>query len=148
MKNSNKILILGGLLLVAFLSLPSCDKSVEDRNPPPTGNPDTLILKINETKTLQSGLKIGFPLLIEDSRCPINADCIWQGRAMCQFLFEKNGVSKLDSLAIGAWIENAPVDSTIFLTQKIRLLEVNPHQNADSLPIPASEYWVKLLIED
>jgi hypothetical protein len=148
MKNFRKILIFCGLSLVVFLGLPSCVKSVEDRNPPPIGNPDTLILKINETKTLQSGLEIGFPILISDSRCPIGGVCIWEGRADCQFLFKKNGVSKLDSLAIGAWVENMPTDSISFAGEKIRLLEVNPHQNMDSLPVPVSEYWVKLEIKN
>ena len=148
MKNSIKILTFCGLALAIFLSLPSCEKTVENRTPPPPGDSDTLILKLNETKTLQSGLKIGFPLLISDSRCGKNAVCIWEGRADCQFLFEKSGISKLDSLAVGAWLENMPTDSTTFLTEKIRLLEVNPLQDANGPVIPVSEYWVKLLIEN
>ena len=51
-------------------------------------------LQVNGQKTItKDNLKIKFVSVVEDSRCPIDANCIWTGNAKIQFkLKKKNGV--------------------------------------------------------
>lgn len=44
--------------------------------------PSTLELKANQERTIPgSSVKVRFNRVVEDSRCPINARCVWAGNA-------------------------------------------------------------------
>ncbi len=79
-----KSILLGVAVLLTFLVFfQACEKSDSK------GLIGTLILPVNETKTVsQQGKSIAVTASdFKDSRCPINADCIWQGYASVKITF-------------------------------------------------------------
>src|SRR5215510_4293224 len=76
--------VLFGFFAIAFHS---CTKSGHLRQ-------GTLYLSLHErAKGKISGdmLSLQFDSVISDSRCPVNATCIWQGTAVAKFSLTKNG---------------------------------------------------------
>lgn len=68
-----------------LLSIWSCSKSLET---------DELIIPVAScvTKQYDTGtVQVCFDSLLEDSRCPIMADCVWQGVAKARFFVTING---------------------------------------------------------
>jgi hypothetical protein len=54
--------------------------------------PETMRVQINHEKRFsKSRLKIRFVELIEDSRCPTDANCVWAGNAKIKIKVSKNG---------------------------------------------------------
>lgn len=50
---------------------------------------------INKQVTARGGVKITFVELVEDSRCPVDVDCVWAGNAKIKVRVTKNGRSKI-----------------------------------------------------
>jgi hypothetical protein len=50
---------------------------------------------INKEVAARGGLKIMFVELVEDSRCPVDVDCVWAGNAKIKVRVTKNGKSKV-----------------------------------------------------
>ena len=49
-------------------------------------------LSLGERENIQGeGLSIVFADILEDSRCPTGAQCVWQGQVRCSVLLTKNG---------------------------------------------------------
>ena len=61
--------------------------------------------------------------LINDSRCPSDGVCIWEGDAVAEFLFKFNGESKSFSLHTN----NEFKQDTFFNGLRIRLMDVIPY---------------------
>ena len=77
-------------------------------------------IKINQTISVDN-LKATFLEIVEDSRCPSDVTCIWQGRASIKMNVE-NGVQNNDIiLTIG---ENSTAQMEIY---KINLSDLNPY---------------------
>ena len=55
-------------------------------------------VKINTEKAVNGGLKVRFASLVEDSRCPVDTNCVWAGNAKITVRVTKNGRSKLLTL--------------------------------------------------
>lgn len=56
-------------------------------------------VKVQINKQIKAnGLTIEFVELVEDSRCPVDVDCIWAGNAKINVRVSKNGKSKLIEL--------------------------------------------------
>lgn len=64
---------------------------------------ETLNVRIGQTKTADHGkIKVKFISVLEDSRCPMNAECIWAGNARIKIAVSKGrGVSKIIELNTG-----------------------------------------------
>jgi hypothetical protein len=78
------------LLTIAFVS---CKKSFQrnNTNKIQINSSTNISWKTCSQTTYKSDvLKICFDSLIEDSRCPIGAECIWQGVAVVKFSFSVN----------------------------------------------------------
>ena len=58
--------------------------------------PETLTLKQGQKKSVPNGeFSIKFISVTEDSRCPVDANCVWAGNAKVNIkITDKNGVSK------------------------------------------------------
>jgi hypothetical protein len=68
------------LLLGCLISLAGCAANPPARAPVKPGEEFTLAL--GESVGIdQSGVSVGFKAVVEDSRCPMNARCIWEGNA-------------------------------------------------------------------
>ena len=58
-------------------------------------------VKVNRTVSAKGGLRVNFVEMVEDSRCPEDANCIWAGNAKIRVRVTKNGRSKLLELNSG-----------------------------------------------
>jgi hypothetical protein len=139
MKNLFFALAAGALLLTAC----------EEENAASPGNSfqldEPVTIAIGESATLQpDNLKITFTSLIEDSRCPTEVVCVWEGRAVVGLTFTKGNETVIDSLAT---ISSAPTppDTTMVFGRKVKLLEVTPYPQ-NTAPVPHGDYKVKLVV--
>lgn len=56
--------------------------------------PETLRVQINtEKRSPRSKLTVRFVELVEDSRCPVDTNCVWAGNATIKIRVKKNGRS-------------------------------------------------------
>lgn len=58
---------------------------------------DDVQVQINKEVT-SNGLKIAFIELVEDSRCPVDVDCVWAGNAKIKIRVTKGGKSQVVDL--------------------------------------------------
>jgi len=82
----------------------------------------TVKVQINQQKTIaKSKLTIKFISLVEDSRCPTNANCVWAGNAKIQIKVSKGKESKTFEL-------NTKLEPKIvmFAGYEIKLTDLNP----------------------
>lgn len=74
--------------LIILLSLCSCfdflTNSNDDDKKPDKPASNEFSLKIGETQTLPNGAIIKFTDVLEDSRCPVDVDCVWEGNFKIQ----------------------------------------------------------------
>jgi hypothetical protein len=111
--------------LAAFLiTFISCDKPVEETQY------QFPVIEINhcaDTTINGNVVRICFDSLIRDSRCPINANCVWQGEATVKLSLQiGNGQSQSFQLST---FNNPPAfrNDTIVSGHKIKLLSVSPY---------------------
>jgi len=78
-------------------------------------------VQINKAVT-SNGLKIEFVELVEDSRCPTDAQCVWAGNAKIKVLASKPG-HKTKTVLLNTGIEP---QSVIFAGYQIRLTGLTP----------------------
>lgn len=142
------------LVLPVFAVVIGCSKSKTDTTGC-SGGTDTY--KINEPFTVCYGtgaqgqddnvtLNVHFDEVYGDSRCPLDAICVWQGRVDVGLSFTSGQESAKDTLSLGGLNGDPVSDSTVFAGYKIKLLKVDPYPTLASSPIPVEEYKVRLLI--
>ncbi|MEO8041800.1 MAG: hypothetical protein ABI646_04225 [Acidobacteriota bacterium] len=107
-----KGLIASLMLLLAFGTVPAtAAKSAE-----------TLRVQINKEKRFaKSKLSIRFVELIEDSRCPVDTNCIWAGNAKIKIRVTKNGRSQELTLDT-----NGPNQAAVAEGYSIKLISLTP----------------------
>jgi hypothetical protein len=104
MKAYNNLFICISAALLMF----SCSKPTQ---PCP---PNTVKLEQCLLKNLQGqNVSLCFDKVIEDSRCPINAECVWAGRALAKFTFTANNHSQSFVLIAGRSMSPYAADTTI-----------------------------------
>ena len=82
--------------------------------------------------------------MLEDSRCPDGAMCIWQGRTVAKFSFTVNQDERMITLATFAPPGFTSAD-TILLGYKIELVNMQPYPELNKHH-DASEYRAELKI--
>ena len=74
--------------------------------------PTDIQLRVGETATLDGGaLQVTLVQVVEDSRCPMNAMCVWMGRAVVSLHVTVDGVDRGDATATlspGPMTERSP----------------------------------------
>ena len=109
------------LALVAFVLIQaSCRKSSQNEN----GQ-----LQLNDCLHKRLGnenVVLCFNALLEESRCPVFADCIWQGYALAKFTFKEGG-RQHDVRLSTITMQGIPSRDTTISGYNIRLLEVLPY---------------------
>ena len=79
--------ILLSLILIATLGLTACGGSTDSSGGVALDTPFTL--GINDTIALSDvDLNITFAEVSEDSRCPTDAACVWEGQAIVRLVIE------------------------------------------------------------
>ena len=116
------------LFILIFVSCKTTNQSTNDVSPEQT-NGDQLWLKIGEKKVLEpDGLEVSFRQLLEDSRCPKDVVCVWEGRAEIQLWLIKEGP---DSIFVNVSIPQYPRSPIDVLGYRITLLQLDPYPRTD-----------------
>ena len=91
-------------------------------------------------------LKVQFDEVFEDSRCPNDVVCVWQGRVDVGISCTIGNFTTSDTLRLGGLDGPPTSDSTIFQGYKIKLLKVDPYPEMAGTTIPAEDYKIRLLV--
>lgn len=132
-----------GLIAIGFLAVFACSKK-----------DGQLYFKLDTPFTLgyqeQAGLesnpdnvKIQFNKVLEDSRCPIDAICVWAGRVEFEVTFTQPGSTESAILLLGDPTGSDYSDSATFGEYTVKVLQVKPEPKA-GVDIPQSAYRVQL----
>ena len=128
MKKYNSIQLILGLLILVFII--SCSNSTS-----PSKENESLILNDTNSVKLNSiifntneNIRLSYLNLVGDSRCPIGAECIWEGNARVDIAFKIENVTHLLELNTYRGFQR---DSTIG-KYYLKLINVEPYPNLDS----------------
>jgi hypothetical protein len=103
---------------------------------------DSLVVKIkySEEVKLSKNLTLRFDDLLEDSRCPINAMCIWPGRAKILLFIKDGDGGKFMELNTAAGINHDVYDKYDF-----RLQNLSPYPDTN-VPFDKKAYVAEIVI--
>jgi hypothetical protein len=103
---------------------------------------DTVILRPGQVVNVGSeSVQLAFRQITEDSRCPNNAVCVWQGNAEA-VLEARMGLSAWKRLAINSHVEPRAAEYGAY---RFQLVEVAPPQET-SRTIEPSDYRVRIAV--
>jgi len=102
-----------------------------------------LTLRMGEEKAVpNSVVRLAFGLVAEDSRCPIDAVCVWQGNATVE-LGIRAGMGPTQPIRINTTLEPR---SFVWNGIRVSLVELQPAPRAAE-PTQADAYQVKVRLE-
>lgn len=134
--------MMGALLL----SLLACGSPSEpDLAPDPTVVPATTDMTLRAGEELAVGgsvVKIVFARVLEDSRCPVDVVCVWEGNAVVE-LGIRMGMGPTFPLQLNSSLEPQAAE---WSGVRVTLLEVQPAPRA-AVPIRPEDYSVKIRVE-
>ena len=123
-------------ILFCMIMLIACGKS--------DVNPDDNMIKIGESFTADDGTEISFLGLVEDSRCPSEAVCVWEGQAKVNIRVVPNATAHDIELTKRAGHPELAV--TMVEDKTVRLVDVSPYPET-TLLIDSSEYIITVEVE-
>jgi len=105
---------------------------------------DPVELALGESVSIESeDLSVTFTAVIEDSRCPSDVQCVWEGNAKIKLTLSKLGASdKPVSLNSSKRFET----EVSYLNYRIKLLDVSPQRGAVSSHLGQEDYRVTIII--
>ena len=112
------------LLFVFITTIISCDKRVETTE----GQLPTVEIRHCANEVVNgNALQICFDSLIADSRCPMNARCVWQGEATVKLSLQI-GANEKQAFKLST-LNNPPTfrNDTTISGYKIQLLKLSPY---------------------
>ncbi len=106
-------------VVIATIAITSCDKSMPVKK-------DAVALGSCRTLTFDKGqVSICYNKLLNESRCPVGGQCVWQGMAVGQFSFVEGGNTHILTLST---LKFGPYDSdTIIGNYRIELQDITPY---------------------
>ena len=106
---------------------------------------DTLRVRFGQTVELQrTGLRVTFQRFLADSRCPINAICVWEGDAAVSVRLQRNGLTSDQELHTSA---RMGATSVAFEGYEIRLFGLTPAPEEGKPRPPESELTALLVVK-
>ena len=102
---------------------------------------DTFVLRVGQEVNLQGeGLRILFEAVTEDSRCPQNVTCVWEGNGQVRLrVSSSNEVARIDLNT------TVPQRADTVFNYQIALEKLDPYP-IESGRIPADEYRAHLRV--
>ncbi len=91
-------------------------------------------------------VKIQFNRVLEDSRCPIDAICVWAGRVEFEITFTESGSAQTAVLLLGDPTGSDNSDTAVFGDYTVKALQVKPDPKSNVV-IPQSAYRVELEVK-
>ncbi|MBK9337779.1 MAG: hypothetical protein IPM98_14970 [Lewinellaceae bacterium] len=134
--------------LVAFtlMALAACTK--KDAN--------DLVFKLDTPFLLEQGaaipwdgnsaVQVRFGRVVSDSRCPIDAICVWAGRAEVELTFIQPGSTLTDTLVLGELVGTDKTDTATFGSYTVQLSKVLPDA-LSGVEISQEDYKVELRVK-
>jgi len=127
--------------LVFVLLANSCSKDVKLKE----GTMQMGFHQCAEGKIAGDNLRFCFDSLIEDSRCPANAICVWQGAAVARFSFTNNQETSSFRLSTINMPPNY-IKDTVVMGYKIEFINLTPYPGTVPSPIPDNDRKVEVKI--
>ena len=97
-------------------------------------------VKINTEEKANGGVRIKFVELVDDSRCPVDTNCVWAGNAKIKVQVTRNGKSKV--LELNTMNKGG---DPVFAGYKFRLTDLDPDLRSN-VRINRNEYVAKIEI--
>lgn len=134
------ILVFAGLLAVTIYT--GCETDLKLKSTLPLN--DSTVLANFETKyNYENNLVLRMDSVLNDSRCPTNVVCVWEGNAEVRFLFRVDGIQTDFVLNTnGGSGFNA---DTIISGYRIKLLDLSPYPE-DPGEILQVEYYSDVMV--
>jgi hypothetical protein len=105
--------------------------------------PATISLKWHETRRLEAAnLEVRFES-VTDSRCPIDAVCIWEGDGVASFSLKNLSTGEIRNLELHT-NQGAGSDSVNLAGISVKMLELNPFPGTSNMPKLPEGYMVTL----
>ena len=128
-----------------FLAEQSCTDMVETNQSSPFTYSDTIQLPVNNfIQSYDYKYTIHFDSVFTDSRCPMEANCVWAGVAGVRFTLSEKNMKKI-IVQLYTTNNDQWSDSVIYNNLKIKLLRVTPYPSL-SETIVYSDYKAILKI--
>ncbi len=109
---------------------------------------DTVELCPNADATLHNGntpLVVRLKSVIDDSRCPVDVDCVWAGLTHPILVISQEGLVETDTLELMDQPGNDFTDHVLVGGYKIKLISVSPEPHSGQT-ITAEDYRVKVQV--
>lgn len=133
-------------LAAPFVAVSGCSESTgpgSDRQEALIPAAQEMTLRIGEEKAISNSVvRLTFGLVVEDSRCPIDAVCVWQGNAMVE-LGIRAGMGPTQPIRLNTTLEPR---SSVWNGIRVSLVELQPAPRAAE-PTKADAYQVKVRLE-
>lgn len=111
------------------------------------GGDATLTLRLGETASLgAAGASVSFDAVVEDSRCPASARCIWQGRVVVAGSVTVGGRATPFTLSSLGGLADAPA-SLRAGPYTLRIADVAPYPETPG-GVPEEAYVLSLALEE
>ena len=134
--NTNLLIVGIAIIFLAFQPMAFGDSSKN------VGLDSPFVLHVDDDAIIDSEIKITFLNVEEDSRCPLDVTCVWEGTVKVEINLMR-GQTNLGNHVIPLVIKDT--DSQIFDGYFIRITEVEPFPQSNT-PIKPSEYAVTFLV--
>ena len=144
--------------ILAALVLTSCGGKGREEEPTrtyPAEVPATAeyVIGYGESLHVQGGLALQFTTLVEDSRCPLNVECIWAGNArilLTATITDSTGHGSSQAMELNT-NSRFPASSRIDASYNVQLRKLEPYPGADAqtgaVSIPVSSYEATVFVE-
>lgn len=131
------------LSLFAVATLAACSSATEaDYRPPAVvlDGPVEVTLAVGETKAVgDTELRVEFLGVIEDSRCPVDVTCVWEGNAAAEIRLSL-GTDPATTVRVNTSVAPATAEYDAVSFRIVRLMP-EPVQTA---PTPPADYQITL----
>ena len=125
------------LVIVSLVLLVACQTTVI--------LPSKITMKWHETRTLEAAnLEVRLDD-VADSRCPINALCIWEGDGVASFSVKDLGTGQVQTVNLHI-NQGVGSDSTTLAGLTVRMIELNPFPGTPNPPKLPEGYTVTLAL--
>lgn len=104
---------------------------------------DSIRVRVGQTVVVE-GIRVRFSAVESDSRCPIDAVCIWEGDAIANFVVEQNCECRSASFDLKLHTTLQPKSGTAY-GFRVELLQLAPSPRAAS-PVKPADYsaWIRI----
>ncbi len=106
---------------------------------------DSLSIKAGQTAVAENGDKLTFIKVLDDSRCPATAICIWQGFVSAELLAETAAGKQTFTLTTNPDVENG--ETAVIMGYEVSLVNVLPYPGTSVEEPKPEDFWIELVVK-